>query len=162
PVARDHPGRGVPGLRAGARPARAGDLRGADRRLGSAAERPVPDRPRPQQPTAERAPRAVRAYRPPPRDGGLLSPPLRPGARTVDAVRAYRPGLRGGVLISPALLRGPRTVHRVKRPVSQGAFEIGPRERFVPGLLDGTRDAADVEAAYAQRFRRRLPPEQWT
>src|SRR5690606_7581441 len=134
PVARDHPGRGVPGLRAGPRPARAGDLRGTERRLVSATDRPATDRPAPQHTTAE---------------------------RTADAVRAYRPALRDGVLISPALLRGPRTVHLVKHPVSQAAFEIGPRERFVLGLLDGTRDADDVEAAYAQRFRRRLPPEQW-
>ncbi|MFC9544922.1 M50 family metallopeptidase [Streptomyces sp. NPDC056956] len=100
-----------------------------------ATDRPATDRPAPQHTTAE---------------------------RTADAVRAYRPALRDGVLISPALLRGPRTVHLVKHPVSQAAFEIGPRERFVLGLLDGTRDADDVEAAYAQRFRRRLPPEQWT
>ncbi|CAL9380192.1 hypothetical protein SUDANB70_01049 [Streptomyces sp. enrichment culture] len=82
--------------------------------------------------------------------------------RPADAVRAYRPALRDGVLIGPALLRGPRTVHLVKHPVSGAAFEIGPRERFVLGLLDGTRNADDVEAAYAERFRRRLPPEQWT
>ncbi|MEU2599246.1 M50 family metallopeptidase [Streptomyces hirsutus] len=78
------------------------------------------------------------------------------------AARAYRPALREGVLISPALLRGPRTVHLIKHPVSGAAFEVGPREHFVIGLLDGTRNVDDVVAAYAERFRRRLPEEQWT
>ncbi|MGW0775979.1 metalloprotease [Streptomyces sp. NPDC002835] len=78
------------------------------------------------------------------------------------AARAYRPALRAGVLISPPLLRGPRTVHLIKHPVSGAAFEVGPREHFVIGLLDGTRNVDDVVAAYAERFRRRLPEEQWT
>ncbi|MFC8173488.1 metalloprotease [Streptomyces sp. NPDC057325] len=79
-----------------------------------------------------------------------------------SAARAYRPAMRPGVLIGPAVLRGPRTVHLVKHPVSGAAFEVGPREHFVIGLLDGTRDVDDVVAAYAERFRRRLPEEQWT
>ncbi|MYV70387.1 peptidase M50, partial [Streptomyces sp. SID2131] len=70
--------------------------------------------------------------------------------------------MRPGVLIGPAVLRGPRTVHLVKHPVSGAAFEVGPKERFVMGLLDGTRDADDVVAAYAERFRLRLPETQWT
>ncbi|WP_435188958.1 metalloprotease [Streptomyces sp. bgisy126] len=85
--------------------------------------------------------------------------------RTSDdrsAARAYRPAMRPGVLVGPAVLRGPRTVHLVKHPVSGAAFEVGPREHFVIGLLDGTRDVDDVVAAYAERFRRRLPEEQWT
>ncbi|MFJ3502707.1 MULTISPECIES: metalloprotease [unclassified Streptomyces] len=79
-----------------------------------------------------------------------------------SAARAYRPAMRPGVLVGPAVLRGPRTVHLVKHPVSGAAFEVGPREHFVIGLLDGTRDVDDVVAAYAERFRRRLPEEQWT
>ncbi|MFE0776843.1 peptidase M50 [Streptomyces sp. NPDC058861] len=79
-----------------------------------------------------------------------------------SAARAHRPAMRPGVLIGPAVLRGPRTVHLVKHPVSGAAFEVGPREHFVIGLLDGTRDVDDVVAAYAERFRRRLPEEQWT
>ncbi|KOX19422.1 peptidase M50 [Streptomyces sp. NRRL F-6491] len=70
--------------------------------------------------------------------------------------------MRPGVLIGPAVLRGPRTVHLVKHPVSGAAFEVGPKEHFVIGLLDGTRNMDDVVAAYAERFRRRLPEEQWT
>ncbi|MEU2981814.1 metalloprotease [Streptomyces hirsutus] len=85
-----------------------------------------------------------------------------PAADRAAAARAYRPALREGVLISPALLRGPRTVHLIKHPVSGAAFEVGPREHFVIGLLDGTRNVDDVVAAYAERFRRRLPEEQWT
>ncbi|MFC6057564.1 metalloprotease [Streptomyces pratens] len=85
-----------------------------------------------------------------------------PATDRAAAARAYRPALRQGVLISPALLRGPRTVHLIKHPVSGAAFEVGPREHFVIGLLDGTRNADDVVAAYAERFRRRLPEEQWT
>ncbi|MFE6099203.1 metalloprotease [Streptomyces laurentii] len=77
------------------------------------------------------------------------------------AVRGYRPEMRPGVLIGPAVLRGPRTVHLVKHPVSGATFEIGPKERFVLGLLDGTRDQDAVVTAYAERFRRRLPDEQW-
>ncbi|WP_053648529.1 metalloprotease, partial [Streptomyces sp. NRRL F-6492] len=79
-----------------------------------------------------------------------------------SAARGYRPALRPGVLIGPAVLRGPRTVHLVKHPVSGAAFEVGPKEHFVIGLLDGTRNMDDVVAAYAERFRRRLPEEQWT
>ncbi|MEU8518861.1 M50 family metallopeptidase [Streptomyces sp. NBC_01216] len=78
------------------------------------------------------------------------------------AVRAYRPALRPGVLIGPPLLRGPRTVHLIKHPVSGAAFEVGPKEHFVISRLDGTRTVDDVVAAYADRFRRRLPEEQWT
>ncbi|MFG2330882.1 metalloprotease [Streptomyces sp. NPDC048604] len=89
----------------------------------------------------------------------------RAGGRAADgaaALRAYRPALRPGVLIGPAVLRGPRTVHLVKHPVGGGTFEIGPKEHFVIGLLDGTRNLDDVVAAYASAYRRRLPEEQWT
>ncbi|MEU3632834.1 M50 family metallopeptidase [Streptomyces fradiae] len=84
------------------------------------------------------------------------------GADRAGAMRAYRPALRPGVRVSPPLLRGPRTVHLVKHPVSGAAFEVGTKEHFVLGLLDGTRDMDDVVSAYAARFRRRLSEEQWT
>ncbi|MFG2111910.1 metalloprotease [Streptomyces sp. NPDC048718] len=83
------------------------------------------------------------------------------GADRAAAVRAYRPEMRPGVVIGPAVLRGPRTVHLVKHPVSGATFEIGPKEQFVLSLLDGTRGQDDVVAAYAERFRLRLPDEQW-
>ncbi|MBQ0825185.1 M50 family metallopeptidase [Streptomyces sp. RG38] len=77
-------------------------------------------------------------------------------------MRAYRPALRTGVLIGPPLLRGPRTVHLIKHPVSGAAFEVGPKEHFVISRLDGNRTLDDVVTAYADRFHRRLPEEQWT
>ncbi|MEU3281369.1 M50 family metallopeptidase [Streptomyces antibioticus] len=86
----------------------------------------------------------------------------RTGADRSAALRAYRPALRPGVLIGPAVLRGPRTVHLVKHPVSGATFELGPKEHFVVGLLNGTRTLDDVVAAYAAAYRRRLPEEQWT
>ncbi|WP_407111816.1 peptidase M50 (plasmid) [Streptomyces sp. DSM 116494] len=90
------------------------------------------------------------------------SPTVPSPAERASAVRAYRPALRPGVLIGPALLRGPRTVHLVKHPVSGAAFEIGAKEHFVLGRLDGTRNLDDMVAEYAARFRRRLSEEQWT
>ncbi len=89
-------------------------------------------------------------------------PPGRAAAGLSGAARAYRPALRAGVRIGPPLLRGPRTVHLIRHPVSGAAFEVGPKEHFVISRLDGTRTLDDVVAAYAERFRLRLPEEQWT
>lgn len=79
-----------------------------------------------------------------------------------SAALSYRPALRPGVLVGPALLRGTRSVHLIKDTVSGAAFEVGPREHFVISRLDGTRNFEDIVAEYADRFRRRLPEEQWT
>ncbi|WP_265293077.1 M50 family metallopeptidase [Streptomyces sp. SHP 1-2] len=100
-----------------------------------------------------------------PSSGGRSAPtaPAAPSAAERSAaVRAYRPALRPGVLMSPPLLRGPRTVHLIKHPVSGAAFEVGPKEHFVISRLDGTRNLDDLVSAYADRFRLRLPEEQWT
>ncbi|WP_234312697.1 peptidase M50 [Streptomyces sp. SCSIO 75703] len=99
---------------------------------------------------------------PRPADGPSADRPDGRSAGRSAALRAYRPALRPGVLIGPALLRGPRTVHLIKHPVSGAAFEVGPKEHFVISRLDGSRTLDDVVTAYADRFRRRLPEEQWT
>ncbi|MEV7416677.1 M50 family metallopeptidase [Streptomyces sp. NPDC089919] len=78
------------------------------------------------------------------------------------AARAYRPALRPGVQIGPPVLRGPRTVHLIRHPVSGATFEVGPKEHFVISRLDGTRNLDAVVAEYAERYRLRLPEEQWT
>ncbi|WP_130796768.1 metalloprotease [Streptomyces otsuchiensis] len=78
-----------------------------------------------------------------------------------DAAAGYRPRLRGGVLLSDPLLRGPRTVHLVKDPVSERAFEVGPREHFLISRMDGTRTLHELGTDYADEFGKRLGEEHW-
>ncbi|MGW0897905.1 hypothetical protein ACWD0G_13070, partial [Streptomyces goshikiensis] len=73
----------------------------------------------------------------------------------------HRPALRPDVLLSAPLLNGPATVHLVKDPVSGASFEIGPKEFFLVSRLDGSRSLAEIGAAYAQAFGRRLGEGNW-
>ncbi|MCX4695123.1 peptidase M50 [Streptomyces sp. NBC_01408] len=74
---------------------------------------------------------------------------------------AHRPALRPGILLSPPLLNGPAVVHLVKDPVSGASFEIGPKEFFLVSRLDGSRNLAEIGAAYGEAFGRRLGEGNW-
>ncbi|GAA1908244.1 hypothetical protein GCM10009716_17740 [Streptomyces sodiiphilus] len=79
----------------------------------------------------------------------------------VDSMATYQPRLRPGVLISGPLLHGPRTVHLVKNPDSGDSFEVGPREGFLMGRMDGSRTLAEIGAEYAGAYRKRLGDGHW-
>ena len=72
-----------------------------------------------------------------------------------------RPRLRPEVVLGPPLLQGAAVVHHVKDQRTGWFFQIGPREHFVFSRLDGTATAAEIGAAYAERFGRRLGDAHW-
>ncbi|MFI9639332.1 peptidase M50 [Micromonospora sp. NPDC051925] len=76
-----------------------------------------------------------------------------------DAVE--RPRVRPDLLVSAELGRGPHRVHLLRVP-GGATFEVSPKECFLIRNLDGRRSLAEVGAAYAARFGRRLGPAQWS
>ncbi|MEV0615173.1 M50 family metallopeptidase [Nonomuraea sp. NPDC050404] len=75
---------------------------------------------------------------------------------------AVAPRLRPDVTVGPPLLQGPRVVHFVKDRRTGWYFSMGAKEVFVLSRLDGQHTFEDIEAAYAERFKRRLGPDHWT
>ncbi|MGP4104781.1 hypothetical protein [Nonomuraea sp. KM90] len=85
------------------------------------------------------------------------------GSDTSDAawLEDARPRLRSAVRVGPALARGPATIHYVADAQTRAYFQVGPREAFLMGRLDGARSLADIGAEYARRFGRRLDAAHW-
>ncbi|AUG80480.1 peptidase M50 [Kitasatospora sp. MMS16-BH015] len=72
-----------------------------------------------------------------------------------------RPQIRPELRISRPLRRGSAVVHLVRDPRADRVLEIGVKERFLIGRLDGTRSLAEVGEEYAREFRARLGEPQW-
>ncbi|WP_214105606.1 M50 family metallopeptidase [Acrocarpospora catenulata] len=72
-----------------------------------------------------------------------------------------RPKLRQSVRVGPALLKGTATVHFVAEADTQAYLQVGPREAFLMGRLDGSRSLTEIGVEYAERFGRRLGVEHW-
>jgi putative peptide zinc metalloprotease protein len=72
-----------------------------------------------------------------------------------------RPQVRPELRISRPLRRGAAVVHLVRDPRAGRVMEIGVKERFLIGRLDGTRSLAEVGEEYAREFRARLGEAQW-
>ncbi|WP_431924786.1 peptidase M50 [Micromonospora wenchangensis] len=79
----------------------------------------------------------------------------------LSAVFGDRPRVRPDLLISRELGRGPDRMHLVKAPGGK-TFEVTVKECFLIRGLDGSRPLAELGAAYAARFGRRLGPAQWS
>jgi putative peptide zinc metalloprotease protein len=80
---------------------------------------------------------------------------------SVDSLLTARPRLRPEVVIGPGLRRGPTVTHHVKDPSSGRYFQVGARESFLMSRLDGRATLAEIGAAYAGEFHRRLDAQRW-
>ena len=65
------------------------------------------------------------------------------------------------VVMGAPLRRGDTVVHYVKDPRTGWYYQMGAREFFLLSQMDGRRTRAEIEAAYAERFRRRLTDAHW-
>ncbi|MDG4832115.1 hypothetical protein O7627_22800 [Solwaraspora sp. WMMD1047] len=72
------------------------------------------------------------------------------------------PRVRSDVVLGAGLRRGDSTVHFVKDPRTGWFYQLGAREFFLLSRLDGRQSRAQVEAAYADRFGRRLSAAHWS
>ena len=78
-----------------------------------------------------------------------------------DWLHSARPSLRRGVRVGPELLEGARRVHVVYDPASEAYLRIGVKEAFLLRRMDGTATVAEIGAAYAAQFGRRLAAGNW-
>ncbi len=79
----------------------------------------------------------------------------------MTAALSSRPRLRPDVVLGPEVGSGATRVHHVKDPRAGCYYRVGVREFFVMSRLDGRHTLAQIAEEYADRFDRRLGPDQW-
>lgn len=71
------------------------------------------------------------------------------------------PALRDGVRLGREHRRADVVVHHIKDPETGWFYRVGPREHAILSMMDGRRTVAEIGTEYAERFDRRLGPQQW-
>ncbi|MEH0927247.1 hypothetical protein [Micromonospora sp. CPCC 205558] len=69
--------------------------------------------------------------------------------------------VRADIQVSGRYLRDGTPVHLVRDPVAGKTFEIGVKEHFVLGRLDGVTSREEIAEAYGRMFGRSLGPAAW-
>lgn len=73
----------------------------------------------------------------------------------------FRPTLRPDIQFSPPNLSGAQEIYYVKDQATNWFYRIGAKEYFLLSRMDGQRSLADLGAAYAAQFGRRLDAHAW-
>jgi putative peptide zinc metalloprotease protein len=81
-------------------------------------------------------------------------------ADAVDLLMA-RPAVRQDLTIGPAMIDGNRIRHHLKIGDSKRLLGVGRKEHFIIARLDGRTTLAEIGAAYADEYGRRLDEAGW-
>lgn len=72
-----------------------------------------------------------------------------------------RPTIRADIRFSPPYQAGTKTIYYVKDEATDWFYRIGAKEYFLLSRMDGRHTLAEIGAAYAQTFGRRLDGRAW-